>query len=134
MGWSIILCWDGLLPAVVALSPVCARYVLGPHHFGTLLLAVVVPVVASLTRAAAGPVHLKHAGPPSVIRQVAFAAAVALLFAIELTSSISQISGPLPGSVWLIIGLAYLVYFALIVLALRAFPLRSLVSERDCGI
>lgn len=129
MSWSAIMCWDGLLPLAVAAIPASACHLLGRNHLGTLLAAVMVPVFASLIRASAGTGHLQHAGSPTILRQLAFAAAVALLFAIELISNIAQLSEPLPIEVWMVIVGAYFIYLSLIVLALRPFPLCTFVRQ-----
>ncbi|HEY4260924.1 MAG TPA: hypothetical protein VGM98_12220 [Schlesneria sp.] len=132
MRWSAIICWDGLLPVIVAVIPACACYLLGRNHLASLLAAVMVPVFASLIRASAGPTHLQHAGSPAVPRQLAFAAAVALLFAIELMCNVAQLSEPLPIDIWLIISVAYFIYLSLIVLAMRPFPLCTLtINQQD---
>jgi hypothetical protein len=131
LSWSAILCWDGLLPAAVAVIPAIVSYLLGRNHLVALLAAVMVPVFASLFRASAGPTHLQHAGSPVVLRQLSFAAAVAILFAIELFSNIAQLSEPLPAEIWFIVAAAYLTYFGLIILAMRPFPLRSLMTDQQ---
>ena len=131
LSWSAILCWDGLLPAVVAAIPVFTCYFLGRNHLGALLAAVMIPVFASLIRASVGPRHLQHAGSPIVLRQLFFAAAVAVLFAIELFSNIAQLSEPLPTEIWLIVAAAYFMYFGLIVLAMRPFPLCALTTDQQ---
>lgn len=123
MSWLKLFCWDGLLPSVVALVPAFVCQFVGRNHLFALLVAVTVPVSASLIRAAIGPSQLQHAGPPWFLRQVIFAIAVALLFALELVSSIGQLSEPLPTEVWCLMIACYLLYFGLMALAFRPFPL-----------
>ncbi len=125
-----LLCWDGVLPSAVAATPAIVCHFFGRNHLAAWLAAVMVPVFASLIRASVGSDHLKHAGPPSIIRQIVFSAAVALLFALELISNIGQLSDPLPTEVWLLIITLYLIYFGLIVAALRPFPLCTLIASR----
>ncbi len=127
----MLVCWDGLLPSAVALLPAIVCLFVGRNHLVALLVAVTVPVSASLIRASVGPSHLQHAGPPRVVRQVVFSAAIALLFALELVSSIAQLSNPLPTEVWVLIIACYLIYFALMAVAFRPFPLCSKSAYRE---
>lgn len=131
MSWLSLLCWDGFLPLGVTLLPAIVCRFAGRHHFVSLLVAVVIPVSASLVRASIGANHLQHAGPPLVVRQIVFSVGISLLFALELVSSISQLSDPLPNEVWGGIIAGYLVYFGLMAGAFRPI---SLCGEPDSPV
>ncbi len=131
MSWKSILTWDGILPAAVVGIPAIASSTFGKNHLFTLLTVVMLPVIASLIRASAAPEHLRLAGPPKLIRKLIFAAAVVLLFALELISNLAQVSNPLPVGIQICLLAAYLIYFGMIVLTFRRFPLSLLRISFD---
>lgn len=131
MSWKSILTWDGILPAAVVGIPAVACSIFGKNHLFTLLTTFMLPVIASLFRASAGPGHLRLAGPPWLIRKLIFAAAVVLLFVLELISNVGQVSNPLPVGLQICLLAAYLIYFGMIVLTFRRFPLSLLRISLD---
>jgi hypothetical protein len=126
--WFAIFCWDGLLPiAVIAITAVsCSLY--GCNHKNSLLTATMLPVIAALIRAATAPRHLEQLGSPRIVRQLIFAAAVAMLFAVELLSSIAQLGNGMPAEIWIMVSMLYFIYFGMIVLAFRKYPLSLLAT------
>lgn len=130
MSWKRIITWDGLLPGTVVGIPTVACFLFGRNNLFTLLTAFVLPIIASFIRASAGPRHLRLAGPPWLARKLIFAAAIAFLFFLELMTTFGQL-GNQAVEEELILLAGYVIYFGMIVLTFRRFPLSLLRISFD---
>ncbi len=130
VSWKRIIAWDGILPAAVVGIPTIASFLFGPNNLFTLLTALALPIIASFIRASAAPEHLRLVGPPWLIRKLLFAAAIAFLFFLELMTTFTQLANPAVEEELILLA-GYVIYFGMIVLTFRRFPLSLLRISFD---
>jgi hypothetical protein len=132
--WLIrVLAWDGCLPLAISLSPWAIGAVFGPDV--AVLCAVFVPMGAACFRASIGWKQLVEVcqGPPGILRQLLFAAAIIWLMFFEGLASVLHCEPPVkprPGErefAWLVAAGIYAIYLMLMALAL--VPLRASTAE-----
>lgn len=113
--------WDGVLPMVMALGPLVIRTFFPKPPFVAGLLLVLGPPVAALIRAHIGwgQIAKRCGGRAPVLRQVAMAVAIVLLFAFEVSVTILTFEKNAPASAWWIPALAYAGYLVVVSFALR---------------
>jgi len=133
--WLIrVLAWDGCLPLAISLSPWAIGAVLGPDV--ALLCAVCVPMGAAFFRASIGRKQLADVcqGPPGILRQLLFAAAIIWLMLFEGLASVlhCELVQPRAGEgevAWLVAAGFYMIYLTLMALALIPPPARTAEVE-----
>ena len=115
-----MLRWDGVLPWVAAAVPLLLSALFGNNH-PAVVLALFVPIVTALARAAIGydQIAQVNRGRAPWARQVALAVAIAILFAFEIASGVLAFADDAPPEAWLILFALYCAYLAMIGLALR---------------
>jgi hypothetical protein len=97
LNWFLrVLCWDGLLPAVVFLVPHIALLLL-PNRPGVIeLLAIVVPIAALFSRFVAGSRVIKSNHCAERCRQLQFMALAVALMILLLTEAALMLSHNMP--------------------------------------
>ena len=115
-----MLGWDGVLPWVAAAVPLLLSTLFGNNH-PAVVLALFVPIVTALARAAIGydQIAQVNRGRAPWARQVALAVAIAILFAFEIVSGVLAFADDAPLEAWLTLFAVYCAYLAMIWLALR---------------
>lgn len=116
-----VLGWDGALPAFVVLLSTALRALLPDRDLATLTSFIVLPIAAALIRASQGQQQLqRRLGWAPFGRQLLFVCAILVLVVFEsLLGVIDWRRGLPPPIVWLIGSMIYLVYLALVILALK---------------
>lgn len=113
--------WDGILPFLVALTPfLLSRIFLGANG-AELVFVFLVPVLAALVRASIGVFEIAMIceGETPLLRQVAMAAAIIVLFFFESVAGVMAMAKRGPPNAWIVPCALYAVYLVLIWLALR---------------
>lgn len=108
--------WDGILPLLIAASPLFVRMTLRDGHMLEVAVAILAPVLAATLRAAVG-VHqldLITNGKPNVTRQVQLSLAIILLLLVEIFASTLQFARNEPLSAWLFPAGLFCLYLILI--------------------
>jgi len=109
------------LPAFVVLLSTALRALLPDRDLATLTSFIVLPIAAALIRASQGQQQLqRRLGWAPFGRQLLFVCAILVLVVFEsLLGVIDWRRGLPPPIVWLIGSMIYLVYLALVILALK---------------
>lgn len=122
--------WVGLLPIVVIGSVFLVKFLfpvnprVGPGQ--EVIAVILIPIFASLARAAAGRNQLLRicGGIAPLGRQFALSAAIVLLFVFEMFSCVMTFADDEPQAIWLIPLAFYALYLVCIFRALRPMPAR----------
>lgn len=114
-----VITWDGVLPAVVALSPGLMLMLFAGQNKALFATIVLVPVIAALWRAHHGLAQFHRRGiQPTVGRQILFASAIFLLLIFEVYAGALRGAGA-PLVDWFPPAVLYLIYLCLVIPALR---------------
>lgn len=126
MSWSqrflSFVGWDGFLPFAVAISPVIVRLLLPKNHIAEIVVAIFVPIAASLVRAMVGGYQIRRIcnGVLPILRQAALAVAIVALLLFEMCIAVLTFANNEPLLVWLVPIGAYFTYVGAISIALRS--------------
>ncbi|MBI3866631.1 MAG: hypothetical protein HY290_32515 [Planctomycetia bacterium] len=126
-----ILGWDGALPLVVALAPAFVKTFWPQPPVGVGLFLILAPPGAAMFRAHIGwhQIAQRCGGRAPWLRQVAMAAAIAMLFLFESAVSALTFANNAPAGAWWIPCGSYAAYLAFVTFALR--PDSSKPPPRD---
>ena len=128
-----IVAWDGLLPLVVASSTLVAVHLL-PEPLAALA-AIFIPLGAAGIRASTAQEELMRRcdGRAPLLRQLALAGAIVLLFLGELLVGVLSLIPAVPVAGWCAPVALYAAYLAFIAWALRPYESRAAVASFDDG-
>jgi hypothetical protein len=117
----IVVGWDGFLPLFVAMVPLVVRGLFPKGHITEVIAAAFLPSIAALVRAAAGSSQIRQAchGQLPVLRQLVLAIAIIVLIVFESCAAVMTFDEDAREDLLLVVGICYVVYLALIALALR---------------
>ena len=113
--------WDGILPVLVAFTPLLVRALFPVGHIAEVVAAVLLPIVLALIRIRLGSKQLAQICGENVGwgRQLWFASAIVLLLVFEMYVMILHFAKDEPLSAWLVSFVLLGVYIATIWIALR---------------
>jgi hypothetical protein len=116
-----IVGWDGVLPVLVAFTPLLVRAMFPVGHIAEVLAAVLLPIVLALIRIRLGSLQLEQICGENVgwDRQLWFASAIILLLLFEMYVMILHFAKDEPLSAWLVSIVLLGAYVATIWIALR---------------
>lgn len=120
--------WDGVLPLLVSAVPLAVRLCLPKDHVAGLVVFVSLPSLAALVRCTAGIKRLQEIcdGALPILRQLALAMAIILLFMFEGLVTAMTLSREGEPVLWVIAGAIYLAYLVMITLAFSAGKRRDI--------
>lgn len=120
-GLLSIFAWDGVLPVLVAITPMLIRALFRPGQLVEVIAAVLLPIALALLRIHIGAKQLARAtgGNVGVGRQLVLAAAIILLLLFEMYSLILFFAKGEPSSAWLVPGGLWVAYVVAIWFAIR---------------
>jgi len=128
-----VLAWDGLLPVAAPMTTLIARAAFPPGHIVEVIVAIFVPMIVALVRAAIAQKQLNRAcnGMPTWSRTIALALAITLLLLFEIAAGIMTFGGGAPPEVSAIAVILYCAYLACISFSLRPAAAKERLAGPD---
>jgi hypothetical protein len=116
-----ILGRDGILPIVVATTPLVVRLLFGRGHLAEVIAAILLPITLAIYRSHTGGKQLNETchGRVHWGRQLTFAVAIILLLLFEMYVMILHFANDEPPSAWIVAVVIFVAYIATILIALR---------------
>lgn len=119
-----VVAWDGVLPLLMAAGPLVVKTMFPNPPVGAGLALVLAPPVAALIRAHIGWNQIAKCcgGRAPLLRQVAMAVAITLLFVFEAAVTVLTFEKKIPRTAWWVPFGTYAAYLVVIGYALRRIP------------